>query len=280
MVSYWITPAVSALVDLAIEEDLGRGDVTAEAIFPDDADRRAGQVIAKEPLVLCGATVFAEVCRRVDPRITVRHIAAEGMRLENRAIALDVDGPVRSLLSAERTALNFLQRLSGVATLTRKFVEAVEGTKATIVDTRKTTPGWRLLHKRAVVCGGGRNHRADLGSGVLIKDNHIAACGGVRQAIERARARAPHTLRIEVEVTNEAQLDEALLARAEIILLDNMTPARCRDAVARIGGRALTEISGGVTLHTVRAYAEAGCDLISVGGLTHSAPASDLSLEL
>ena len=279
MVTGWMTPAVEALVSLAIEEDLGRGDVTAEAIFPNDDQRGKGRMLAKEPLVLCGLTLVEAVTARVDPRIVVRRLAADGDRLERGQFACELEGPVRSVLSAERTALNFVQRLSGVATLTRQFVDAVAGTRATIVDTRKTTPGWRLLDKRAVVCGGGRNHRADLGSGLLIKDNHIAACGGVRQAIARARARAPHPLRIEVEVDTLDQLDEALAERAEIILLDNMTPAQVTEAVARIAGRALTEVSGGVNLATVRAYAEAGCDLISVGALTHSARAVDLSLD-
>lgn len=279
MVTGWMTPAVEALVSLAVEEDLGRGDVTAESIFPDDDERGSGRMLAKEPLILCGLALVEAVTARVDPRIIVRRLAADGDRLERGQLACELEGPVRSVLSAERTALNFVQRLSGVATITRQFVDAVAGTRAIIVDTRKTTPGWRLLDKRAVVCGGGRNHRADLGSGLLIKDNHIAACGGVRQAIARARARAPHPLRIEVEVDTLEQLDDALAERAEIILLDNMTPAQVREAVERIAGRAMSEVSGGISLATVRAYAEAGCDLISVGALTHSARAVDLSLD-
>jgi nicotinate-nucleotide pyrophosphorylase (carboxylating) len=273
------TPGVRALVDLALEEDLGRGDVTSEAIFATD-DERAGRVLVKEPLVLCGGALFAAVLTRVDARVRCSVLVQDGTELARGAIALEVEGPVRALLAGERTALNFLQRLSGIATLTRAFVGAVAGTRATIVDTRKTLPGWRRLDKLAVACGGGRNHRADLGSGVLIKDNHIAAAGGVRAAVERAQARAPHPLRIEVEVTTLAELDEALEARAEVVLLDNMSPAEVRAAVARIAGRAAVEVSGGVTLETVRAYAEAGADLISVGALTHSARAVDLSLEL
>ena len=276
----WLTPAVAALIELSIEEDLGRGDVTTEAVFGDDERPRAGAVVVKEPLVLCGGVVFAAVLRRVDPRIEIRLPHLDGTCMAPRQTAIEVEGPLRSLLAGERTALNFLQRLCGVATRTRHFVDAVAGTRATIVDTRKTLPGWRHLDKRAVLCGGGRNHRADLGSGILIKDNHLAGAGSVREAIERAQFRAPHGLRVEVEVTSTIQLDEALAAQAEIVLLDNMSPAEVADAVARIGGRALIEVSGGVTLENVRAYAEAGADLISVGAITHSATAVDLSLEL
>ena len=276
----WLTPAVEQLIALALEEDLGRGDVTSEAIFGDDDQARGGVIVAKEALTLCGGAIVEAVFRRVDARVQVGLLHPEGTRLSPKHRAIEVEGPVRSLLAGERTALNFLQRLSGIATRTRKFVDAVAGTQATIVDTRKTLPGWRHLDKRAVLVGGARNHRADLGSGVLIKDNHIAAAGSVRAAVERAQSRAPHGLRVEVEVTNVAQLDEALAAEAEIVLLDNMTPAQVKEAVQRIGGRALVEVSGGVTLDTVRAYAEAGADLISVGALTHSAPAVDLSLEL
>jgi nicotinate-nucleotide pyrophosphorylase (carboxylating) len=191
-----------------------------------------------------------------------------------------VEGATRSLLSAERTALNFLQRLSGVATLTRRFVDLAAGTRALICDTRKTAPGWRALDKLAVRAGGGANHRADLASGILIKDNHVIAAGSVRAAVERARRHAPHSLRIEVEVTRLDQIEEALAAGAEVVLLDNMDPSRVAAAVQQISGRALVEVSGGVNLDTVRAFAEAGPDRISIGALTHSARAVDLSLEL
>ncbi len=274
-----LTPAVEALIALALEEDLGRGDVTSEAIFSAEATA-AGDIVAKEPLVVAGVDVASAVFARVDgaTRVTVR--AGDGARVDKGAVVMRVEGRTRALLSAERTALNFLQRLSGVATLTRRFVDAVAGTRARIVDTRKTTPGWRALDKQAVRAGGGGNHRVDLAGGVLIKDNHVAACGGVKSAVERARAHAPHALRIEVEVTELAQIDEALAARADIILLDNFDPPKVARAVAHIAGRALVEVSGGVTLETVRAYAEAGPDLISVGALTHSARAVDLSLEV
>jgi nicotinate-nucleotide pyrophosphorylase (carboxylating) len=280
VVTDWITPAVEQLIELAIEEDLGRGDVTTEAIFGDSDQPHRGVIVAKEPLVLCGGAVVEAVYARVDPRVMVTLPHADGTRFAAKQRAIELEGPARSLLGGERTALNFLQRLSGIATRTKKFVDAIAGTKASVVDTRKTLPGWRHLDKRAVHVGGGRNHRADLGSGILIKDNHIAAAGGVRAAVERAQSNAPHGLRVEVEVTTMTQLEEALAAEAEIVLLDNMTPQQVKEAVERIGGRTLVEVSGGITLETVRAYADAGADLISIGGLTHSAPAVDLSLEM
>lgn len=274
------SPQLDQLIDLALEEDLGRGDLTSESIFPLDA-RAAGEMVAKQAqMTLCGIEVAARVFRRVDPSIEVEILVKDGTVLPQRTPVMRVAGPTRSLLSAERTALNFVQRASGIATATARYVALVAGTRAQIVDTRKTAPGFRLLDKAAVRAGGGHNHRADLASGVLIKDNHIAACGGVREAIERARAYAPHTVKIECEVTNLQQLDEALAAKAEILLLDNMTPKEVAIAVSRIAGRALTEVSGGITHETVRAYAEAGPDLISIGALTHSVKAADLSLEL
>lgn len=274
-----LTPAVEALIALALEEDLGRGDVTSEAIFG-AGEAMSGQIMAKEPLTVAGLAVAAAVFARVDRETRFLARVEDGRRVEPGGIVAVVEGRTRALLAAERTALNFLQRLSGVATLTRRFVDAVAGTRARICDTRKTTPGWRGLDKLAVAAGGGANHRADLASGVLIKDNHVIACGGVKQAVERARAHAPHSLRVEVEVTEVAQIDDALAAGAEVILLDNFDPPRVKEAVAKIAGRAVVEVSGRVTLETVRAYAEAGPDLISVGALTHSARAVDLSLEL
>ncbi len=276
----YLTPAVEALIALALEEDLGRGDVTSEVVFGIDDRPRRGRVLAKEALVWCGGPLVEHIFRKVDPRITVSALMNDGEQIAKRQTVLEVEGPIHGLLAGERTVLNFVQRLSGIATLTRRYVEAVTGTGALIVDTRKTTPGWRRLDKLAVACGGGHNHRADLGSGVLIKDNHIAAAGGVEAALERAQAKAPHPLRVEIEVTNMDELDLALAGRAEIVLLDNMTPEQVAHAVARISGRALVEVSGGITLDTVRLYAEAGADLISVGALTHSARAVDLSLEL
>jgi nicotinate-nucleotide pyrophosphorylase (carboxylating) len=274
-----LAPSTHALIDLALDEDLGRGDPTSEAIFPPGA-RAAGAIVAKQELVLSGLAVARAVFARVDPQIEVLVKHEDGERLRPGEAAAAVSGAARSVLGAERTALNFLQRLSGIATLTRRFVDAVAGTRAQIVDTRKTAPGWRALDKAAVRDGGGRNHRADLASGILIKDNHVATCGSVAEAVRRARAGAPHTLRVEVEVSGAGALDEALAAGAELVLLDNVSPAEARALVERTAGRALVEVSGGVTLATVRAYAEAGVDLISVGALTHSAPAADLSLEI
>lgn len=275
-----LPPAVHRLIDLALDEDLGRGDVTSEAIF--SAEHRArGRIVAKQApsLVLGGLEAARAVFARVDPSVRFTALRADGDEVPRGEPVAEVAGRARSLLMAERTALNFLQRLSGVATLTRALVRRVEGTGAWVTDTRKTMPGWRVLDKAAVRAGGGRNHRADLGSGVLIKDNHVAAAGSVREAVERARANVPHGLKVEVEVTTEAQLDEALAAGAEIVLLDNVSPEEARRLVERIAGRALVEVSGGVTLETVRAYAEAGVDLVSVGALTHSPRAADLSLE-
>jgi len=192
-----------------------------------------------------------------------------------------VVGPAATVLAAERTALNFVQRLSGVATLSKRYADHVLGTKARVVDTRKTTPGYRVLEKAAVLAGGCANHRFDLGSGILIKDNHIAACGSVRAAVEAAKKGAPHSLRIEVEVTNLGELDEALAAGAEIVLLDNMTPSQVEVAAARAHSRnVLVEVSGGITLATIADYARAGADLISVGALTHSAPSVDIGLDV
>lgn len=256
-----LTPATETLIRIALEEDLGRGDVTSEVIFAEDA-RAAGRIVAKEPLVVAGLEVARAVFLRVDGETRFDAVVADGQALEKGETVAQVSGRTRALLSAERTALNFLQRLSGVATLTRRFVGAVAGTRAVVCDTRKTAPGWRVLDKAAVRAGGGANHRADLASGVLIKDNHVAACGSVRAAVERARAGAPHGLRIEVEVTRLEQIDEALAAGAEVILLDNFQPDGVRRAVAAIGGRAVVEVSGGVNLETVRAYAEAGPDRI------------------
>lgn len=274
-----ITPATLRLIDLALDEDLGRGDVTSEAIFAPGTPVR-GTLMAKQEIVLAGIEVAAAVFHRVDPHIEVRIRRHDGDVLSKGDAAAEVAGEARHVLGAERTALNFLQRLSGIATLTRAFVRATAGTRARVVDTRKTMPGWRVLDKAAVRAGGGRNHRADLASGILIKDNHIAAAGSVEQAVARARAAASHLSRVEVEVSTEAALDEALRAGADVVLLDNVDPAMARRLVERTAGRALIEVSGGVTLETVRSYAEAGVDLVSVGALTHSPRAADLSLEL
>lgn len=278
-----LPPAVFRLIDLALDEDLGRGDITSEALFSDTESARA-VILAKAKLCLSGLDIAQAVFERVDGRCSCQPLYRDGSLLQPGTAVMSIEGPVRALLSAERTALNFVQRLSGIASLARRYVDAVAGTTARIVDTRKTVPGFRFLDKRAVRHGGAHNHRADLASGVLLKDNHIAAAGTVTAAIARARARAPHSVRIEVEVTTLEQLAEALATGVELILLDNMRPEKVSEAMELLpapetGRRPLIEVSGGVNLSTVRAYAEAGVDLISVGALTHSVAAADLSLE-
>jgi len=269
------------IVDLALAEDLGTGDVTTRATIAPDVQATC-TILAKAPGVVSGLPVAAAVFARVDPAIEVRPLTADGERVAAGDALADVAGPAAGLLAGERVALNFLQRLSGVATETARYVEAVAGTGARIVDTRKTTPGLRALEKAAIRHGGGHNHRVGLADGVLIKDNHLAALGGpdaIARAAGLARERAPHTLRIEVEVTSLDELRQALEAGADVVLLDNMGPALLREAVALTAGRALLEASGGVTLATVRAVAETGVGLVSVGALTHSAPALDISLD-
>ncbi|MCE5240446.1 carboxylating nicotinate-nucleotide diphosphorylase [bacterium] len=270
---------LQAIVARALAEDIGPGDITSELAVPPHV-RARGCFLAKQPGVLSGLYVAQECFRQVDPTVEFHALTSEGSVFSAGDQLAEVAGPARSLLTAERVALNFLQRLCGVATLTREFANRVAGTKARIVDTRKTTPGLRLLEKRAVRAGGGHNHRFALYDGVLLKDNHIAVAGGVAPAVAAARAGAPHTLKIEVEVTSLPQLEEALAAGADVALLDNMTPAMMAQAVALAGGRLLLEASGGINLDNVAAVAETGVDLISVGALTHSARAIDISLEL
>jgi nicotinate-nucleotide pyrophosphorylase (carboxylating) len=269
--------ALDDLVARALAEDVGAGDVTAEATVPAGARARA-QIAQKAPGVIAGLSAAERVFRAVDREVTVQPRVAEGVWRGGGPV-LDLEGSTRGILAGERTALNLLGRLSGVATLTARYVEAVAGTGCEILDTRKTTPGLRALEKAAVRAGGGRNHRAGLWDAVLIKENHAAAAGGVGEAVRRARAAHPDLL-VEVECRDLAEVDEALAAGAPRILLDNMAPGELRAAVARIGGRAETEASGGVTLETVREIAEAAVDFVSVGALTHSAPALDLSLLL
>jgi nicotinate-nucleotide pyrophosphorylase (carboxylating) len=274
-------PAVRRLIELALDEDLGRGDIPSQVTVGSEGRVVSADMNAREPIVAFGIDVAAAVFALVDPRIELERHAPEGARIDRGGLLVTVRGAAHSVLAAERTALNFAQRLSGVATQAKRYADAVAGTKTRVVDTRKTTPGFRVLEKAAVLAGGCANHRFDLGSGILIKDNHIAACGSVRAAVEAAKARAPHPLRIEVEVTNLGELDEALAAGAEIVLLDNMSPAQVEVAAARAHGRGvLVEVSGGITLATIGDYARAGADLISVGALTHSAPAVDLGLDV
>jgi len=276
-----ITPQVERLVELAIEEDLGRGDVTTDSLLLEEVSAE-GRILAREELVVCGLELTEYVFARIGPELSLSILVADGEEVSAGAELILVTGPAAAMLMAERTALNFLQRLSGVATATRRYVKLVSatGAKTRVVDTRKTLPGWRILDKWAVACGGGGNHRVDLGSGVLIKDNHIAACGSVWEAVKRARRLAPHTLRIEVEVSTLAQLDEALDAGADIIMLDNMDEEHLAQAVQRTDGRALLEASGNVSRDTVAAVVLTGVDLVSVGRLTHSARSVDISMEI
>jgi nicotinate-nucleotide pyrophosphorylase (carboxylating) len=274
-----LTPRTDHLIDLALDEDAGLGDVTSRGIFPARHTSRAF-IDAKQDLVLCGLEVAARVFARVDPDLKVKALARDGDRVQRGARVMRIDGPTAAMLTAERTALNFLQRLSGVATLARRFADAVADTGVRIVDTRKTTPGWRALEKYAVRCGGCVNHRSSLGEHVLIKDNHIAAAGSLTRAVTLARAAAPHLAKIEVEAKTLPEVKEALRAGAEVILLDNMPPDLVRRAVAVIAGAAVVEVSGGVRFETLRDYALPGVDVISIGALTHSATAVDLSLDL
>jgi nicotinate-nucleotide pyrophosphorylase (carboxylating) len=263
----------------ALAEDIDRGDVTTEACVSPTAMGEA-TVRARERLVVCGMPILEEVYGQVDPLVDVDPLAADGDIVEAGAEIATLTGPAVSLLLGERVALNFMQRLSGVSTMTRRFVDALpDGSTTRITDTRKTTPGMRAFERYAVRCGGGFNHREDLGAAVLIKDNHIAAAGGCRQAIERAKAYAPHTCRIECEVDTHEQLEEALSAGADIIMLDNFDDEATERALATVGGRAIVEASGGITLARVAVLGALGVDIISVGALTHSAPASDLGLD-
>jgi nicotinate-nucleotide pyrophosphorylase (carboxylating) len=265
------------LVRRALDEDVGSGDLTTQATVPASMRARA-RITQKQPGVLYGLDAAKLAFALLDPDARFVVLAEEGVWRDGGAV-LDIEGRAGALLSAERTALNLLQRLSGVATLTARYVEAVRGTRARVLDTRKTTPGLRLLEKGAVAAGGATNHRVGLFDAILIKENHAAMAGGVGEAVRLARASAPDVL-VEVECRTDAEVDEALAAGAPRLLLDNMSPAQMRAIVARVEGRAVLEASGGIDLETIRDVAETGVDFISVGALTHSAPALDLSLLL
>lgn len=271
------------LARTALKEDLGRGDVTSRITVLEETRARA-RFVAREELVVSGLEAARAVFFEVGgEEMMFETLAREGDRVPAGSVLAEVEGRARAILAAERVALNLVMRLSGVATLTSRYVEAVAGTGAIVTDTRKTTPGLRLLEKAAVRAGGGTNHRAGLDDGVLIKDNHLALAGGVREAVRRARENSPHLLKIEVEVESLGALEEALRAGADVILLDNMRPEEVREALGLARKQKpdiIVEVSGGVNLGTVRSYAEAGPDLISVGALTHSAPAADVSLEV
>ena len=278
-----ITSSIRDMVERALVEDLGHGDVTTDALIPPDA-RGQASVVVKADGVVAGLEVALEVFRQVDPSTQSRIRMEDGAPVSPGDVLADLEGSVAGILKAERVSLNFLQRLSGIATATAAYVKAVQGTKARIIDTRKTVPGLRQLEKYAVRVGGGHNHRYNLADGILIKDNHIAALRarelGLAEIVDLARERSPHTLRVEIEVETVEEAIEALEAGADVVLLDNMTPDEMRRVVEISGGRALLEASGGVTLDTVRAVAETGVDLISVGALTHSVRALDISLDM
>ena len=263
----------------ALQEDGAFNDVTTIATVVSDRRSRA-TLVARESGVVCGVPLALESFRLLDPKVAIRVDHEDGTRVRGGEPVLFVTGHARGLLSAERVALNYMQRLSGIATLTARYVDAVRGTKAKILDTRKTTPGWRMLEKYAVRAGGGTNHRMDLATGVLIKDNHLAALDGdIAKAVSRSRALAPKGVPIEVECDSIEQVDRAAAAGADVILLDNMSLEQMAECVRLVNGRAILEASGGVTLGSVRRIAETGVDWISVGALTHSAPSMDLALD-
>ena len=272
-----LQPRTKTLIDLALEEDAAFGDVTSQAIFPTSHISRA-HILAREDLVVCGLEVAEGVFHRVDSSVRVNIKTSDGEKVASGSTILEVEGPTIALLTAERTALNFLQKLSGIATLSRRYADAVAGTDVRIVDTRKTTPAWRALEKYAVRCGGCFNHRASLSEHVLIKENHITAAGSLKKAVQLCRDYAPHCAKIEVETENLNDVREALEANADVIMLDNMAPSRIKEAVAMIDKAATIEISGGITLETITDYALPGVDVISIGALTHSAPAADFSM--
>lgn len=274
---------IARVVSMALAEDAPQGDITSEVLVPEQT-RACGPLVSRGDGVLAGMALAEEAFRQVDPEVRFDPKVADGDRVApGQALAL-IEGEARSLLRAERIALNFLQRLSGIATLTARYVDAVAGTGAAICDTRKTTPGLRVLERHAVRVGGGRNHRFGLSDAVLVKDNHLVALAArglsLGSALAEARSRLPHTVTVEVEVDRLDQVEEALAAGADSILLDNFTPGDTRAAVALVAGRVTVLASGGITLETVRAVAEAGVDLIAVGALTHSAPALDIGLDL
>ena len=267
------------MIERCLCEDIGASDITTNSLVRADAVSR-GYIIARENGVVAGLPLAEMVFQILDPGIEFHALVPDGHKIEPGMVLAEISGSARVILSGERLALNFLQRLSGIATRTARLVELAAGQKAHIVDTRKTTPGLRMIEKYAVRVGGGHNHRFGLFDAVLIKDNHIKMAGGIKVSVEAARRGCPHTARIEVEVEDLAGVNEALAAKADIIMLDNMTPERMREAVDLIAGRTLVEASGGVTEGNIRAVAEAGVDLISAGALTHSVKALDISLDI
>lgn len=271
--------SIEELIDLALKEDIGPGDITTNALV-DETCRGEGEVVAKENFVLAGLDVARKVFSHLDNQVVFSSRFNDGDRINIGEIVFTVSGRLRTLLKGERTALNFLQRLSGIATLTRAFTDRITGKKTRIVDTRKTTPGWRALEKYAVRAGGGANHRMGLYDGVLIKDNHIAVAGGIHQAVYKARQAVHHLIKIEVEASTLIEVTEALEAGADVIMLDNMDIEKIGSAVKIINGRVKVEVSGNVQLKDIPVLADAGVDIVSVGAITHSALSVDMSMQI
>ena len=271
--------SIEEFIELALKEDIGPGDITTDNLIDPELSG-VGTIIAKEPIVLAGMDVAAKVFQRLDPHISFKPCYKDGDSVKSGANIVTISGDLRALLTGERTALNFLQRLSGIATLVQSYVQKLGQTPVRLVDTRKTTPGWRTLEKYAVRVGGAYNHRMGLYDGVLIKDNHIEVCGGISTAIDRIRNIVSHLVKIEVEVEDMAQVEEALAAGADVIMLDNMNIQQVTEAVKRINGKAIVEVSGGITDQNLKQLGETGVDIISVGALTHSARCVDLSMRI
>jgi len=271
--------SIEQLIKIALEEDIGPGDITTENLVDKDL-KGIGEIVAKEPLVIAGLDIARQVFEQLDPDISFRPNFKDGDFIEKGNIVLEVEGKIRALLMVERTALNFLQRLSGIATHVSSYVEKLGNKNVRLVDTRKTTPGLRVLEKYAVSIGGAHNHRMGLYDGVLIKDNHIAVCGGIKKAIERIKDKLPHLVKIEVEVSNLDEVKEAIEAGADVIMLDNMDIDHIKEAIEFIKRKAVVEISGGVTIDSLNQLADTGVDIISAGALIHSARSVDISMRI
>ena len=271
--------SINHLIEAALREDIGPGDITTENLVGND-QTGTGYLIAKEPLLIAGLDVARETFQYLDSDLLFKSEHVDGDRVKEKAVLLEVQGSLRSLLLGERTALNFLQRISGIATCVRSYVDALGDKKIRLVDTRKTVPGWRVLEKYAVRVGGAHNHRMGLFDGVLIKDNHIAVCGSIKKAVEKIKDRVSHLVKIEIEVSDLAEVKDALEAGADVIMLDNMDLDAVREAVYTINGKAEIEVSGGININNLSALADTGVDIISVGALTHSARAVDISMKI
>ncbi|WP_424246201.1 carboxylating nicotinate-nucleotide diphosphorylase [Elusimicrobium posterum] len=270
---------IEKLIVLALEEDLGLGDITSDNIFTQD-NTAAAEIVAKEDMIICGMDIAKDTFNYVDPSLNFTPLKKDGDAVKKGEVVLKLEGKTLSILRAERVALNFMQRMSGIATASKEYADIGNKYGVMIVDTRKSLPGMRKLDKYAVRTGGARNHRMSLSDSVLIKDNHIAAAGGITNAVSKIRAKIGHTPKIEVETTNIEEIKDALNAKADIIMLDNMTPEQVVEAKKVINGAAIIEVSGGVNKSTLEAYCKTGVDVISVGALTHSVPAKDLSLKI